>query len=148
MSAPKKKIVMSFGITIGAGKATPAPPVGTALGPKGLNIPLFCTQFNDLTKQFKPGAPIPVLVSVHPDKSFTLTLKTPLTSYLIKESSEPILAKGSKNPGKEMVGKISKGKLLEIAKIKAKELTANSLEAALKTVEGTARSMGVEVTEN
>jgi len=146
MTAPKKKVVMSFGITIGAGKATPAPPVGTALGPKGLNISLFCTQFNDLTKNFKPGAPIPVVVSVHSDKSFSLTLKAPLTSYLIRDSIE--LAKGSKNPGKEIVAKISRNKLLEIAKVKAKELTANSLEAAIKTVEGTARSMGIEVIED
>ena len=151
MSVPNKapkRVVLSFGITIGAGKATPAPPVGTALGPKGLNIPLFCTQFNDLTKNFKPGAPIPVVVSVHPDKSFTLTIKTPLTSYLIKESAEPVLAKGSKNPGKEIVAKIRQSKLAEIAKTKMNELTASSLEAALQTVKGTALSMGIEVIED
>jgi large subunit ribosomal protein L11 len=151
MSVPNKapkRVVLSFGITIGAGKATPAPPVGTALGPKGLNIPLFCTQFNDLTKNFKVGAPIPVVVSVHPDKSFTLTIKTPLTSYLIKENAEPVLAKGSKNPGKEIVAKIRQSKLAEIAKTKINELTASSLEAALQTVKGTALSMGIEVIED
>ena len=140
-----KKVVAEINITIGAGKATPAPPVGTALGPKGLNIPSFCTQFNDLTKNFKPGAPIPVVISVHPDKSFSLTIKTPLTSYLILERTEPNVTKGSKTPGKEIVSKISMAKIQEVAKIKEKELTADSLEAAVSSVMGTAQSMGIEV---
>ena len=149
MSSPKvkKKVVATINIILGAQKATPAPPVGTALGPRGLNIPLFCTEFNNLTKNFKAGTPIPIVIEIHPDKSFTLTLKTPITSFLILERTEPLIDKGAKLPGKEIVSKIKMEKVQEIAKIKMQELTANSLESAMATVKGTALSMGIEVIE-
>jgi large subunit ribosomal protein L11 len=147
MSAPKKKVTAVVGITIGAGKANPAPPVGTALGPRGINIPLFCTEFNNATKNLKQGAPTPVEITIYADKTFSFRVKNPPTSYLILERTEPLVDKGSKTPGKDVVAKIKMDKIKEVAKIKMDEMSVNSIEAAVMNVRGTALSMGVEVVE-
>lgn len=145
--SPKKKVAAVVGITIGAGKANPAPPVGTALGPKGINIGLFCTEFNNATKNLKPGAPTPVEITIYADKTFSFIIKNPPTSYLILERTEPSVEKGSKTPGKDIVSKIRLEKVQEIAKIKMSEMNVNSLSAAMTSVKGTAMSMGIEVIE-
>ena len=147
MSAPKKKIAAVVSITIGAGKANPAPPVGTALGPRGIQIPLFCTTFNNATKHLEPGAPTPVDITIYADKTFSFVIKNPPTSYLIKKGVIPSLDKGSTNPGKDIVGQIKLDIITEIAKLKMSEMNVNSLAAAVMNVRGTACSMGVEVIE-
>lgn len=147
MSAPKKKIAAVVSITIGAGKANPAPPVGTALGPRGIQIPLFCTEFNNATKHLEQGAPTPVDITIYADKTFSFIIKNPPTSYLIKRGVVPSLEKGSKTPGKDIVGQIKLDTVTEIAKLKMSEMNVNSLDAAVMNVRGTAFSMGVEVIE-
>jgi len=147
MSAPKKKVAAVVSITIGAGKANPAPPVGTALGPRGIQIPLFCTEFNNATKHLEVGAPTPVEITIYADKTFSFIVKNPPTSYLIKKGVVPSLEKGSQNPGKDIVGKIKLDKVSEIAKLKMSEMNVNSLDAAIMNVKGTALSMGIEVVE-
>jgi len=142
-----KKINGYIKLTVPAGKANPAPPVGTALGPRGINIPLFCTEFNNATKNLKPGAPTPVDITIYADKSFSFKIKNPPTSYLILERTEPQIEKGSKTPGKDIVSKINVDKIKEVAKIKMDEMSVNSLEAAIANVKGTAVSMGIEVVE-
>jgi len=139
----KKKVTAYVKLQCPAGKATPAPPVGPALGPHGVSAPQFVQQFNDRTKSMEPGLIIPVIITVYADKSFTFILKTPPASVLIKKSMG--LEKGSKEPHKTKVGKISRAKLEEIAKTKMADLSANDLDAAVKIIAGTARSMGVEV---
>ena len=139
----KKKIVAMIKLQCPAGKATPAPPVGPALGPHGVSAPQFVQQFNDRTKSMEPGLIIPVIITVYGDKSFSFILKTPPASVLIKKALG--LEKGSAEPHKVKVGKLPKAKLEEIAKIKMPDITANDIDAAMKIVAGTARSMGVEV---
>ena len=139
----KKKITALVKLQCPAGKATPAPPVGPALGPHGVSAPQFVQQFNDRTKTMEPGLTIPVIITVYADKSFTFILKTPPASVLIKKSIG--LESGSKEPHKVKVGKISRKQLEEIAKTKMADLSANDLDAAVKIIAGTARSMGVEV---
>jgi large subunit ribosomal protein L11 len=139
----KKKIVALVKLQCPAGKATPAPPVGPALGPHGVSAPQFVQQFNDRTKGMEPGLTIPVIITVYADKSFTFILKTPPASVLIKKSIG--LESGSKESHKVKVGKISRKQLEEIAKTKMADLSANDLNAAVKIIAGTARSMGVEV---
>jgi large subunit ribosomal protein L11 len=139
----KKKITALVKLQCPAGKATPAPPVGPALGPHGVSAPQFVQQFNDRTKTMEPGLTIPVIITVYADKSFTFILKTPPASVLIKKSIG--LESGSKEPHKVKVGKISRKQLEEIAKTKMADLSANDLEGAVKIIAGTARSMGVEV---
>jgi large subunit ribosomal protein L11 len=139
----KKKVAAYIKLQCPAGKATPAPPVGPALGPHGVSAPQFVQQFNDRTKSMEPGLIIPVVITVYADKTFTFILKTPPASVLIKKAI--VLEKGSKEPHKVKVGEISRKQLEEIAKTKMADLTANDLEAAVKIVAGTARSMGVEV---
>jgi large subunit ribosomal protein L11 len=141
----KKKIVALVKLQCPAGKATPAPPVGPALGPHGVSAPQFVQQFNDRTKSMEPGLIIPVVITVYADKTFTFILKTPPASVLIKKAVG--IDKGSKEPHKpdKKVGKLPKTKLQEIAKMKMADLSANDLEAAMKIIAGTARSMGVEV---
>jgi len=139
----KKKITALVKLQCPAGKATPAPPVGPALGPHGVSAPQFVQQFNDRTKTMEPGLTIPVIITVYADKSFTFILKTPPASVLIKKSIG--LESGSKEPHKVKVGKISKKQLEEIAKTKMADLSANDLDGAVKIIAGTARSMGVEV---
>lgn len=137
-----KKVEAIIKLQIPAGKATPAPPIGPALGQKGVNIMQFCNEFNKRTKD-QDGIFIPVVITVYADKSFTFEIKTPPVSALIKKALK--IEKGSGEPNKVKVGKLSKKQVEEIAKQKMKDLNAGSLEAAMRIVEGTARSMGVEV---
>ena len=139
----KKKITAMIKLQCPAGKATPAPPVGPALGPHGVSAPQFVQQFNDKTKTMEPGLIIPVVITVYQDKSFTFILKTPPAAVLIKKAVG--IEKGSKESHKTKVGKISKAKLEEIAKLKLPDLSAIDVEGAKKIIAGTARSMGVEV---
>lgn len=137
-----KKIKAFVKLAILAGKATPAPPVGPALGQHGVPIMEFCKEFNARTSKMGDDI-IPVVLTVYEDRSFTFITKTPVTSHLIKKAIN--IQKGSGVPNKEKVGKISKAKLEEIAKIKMSDLNTKDVKQALKVVEGTARSMGVEV---
>ena len=139
----KKKVTAIIKLQCPAGKATPAPPVGPALGPHGVSAPQFCQQFNDRTKGMEAGLTIPAIITVYGDKTFTFILKTPPASILIKKAIG--IEKGSGVPHKQKVGKLPKDKLEAIAKQKMPDLNAASLEAAMKTIEGTARSMGVEI---
>jgi large subunit ribosomal protein L11 len=139
----KKKVAAYIKLQCPAGKATPAPPVGPALGPHGVSAPQFVQQFNDRTKSMEPGLTIPVVITVYTDKSFTFILKTPPASVLIKKAIG--LEKGSAESHKTKVGKIPRAKLEEIAKLKMADLSANDVEAGMRIIAGTARSMGVEV---
>jgi large subunit ribosomal protein L11 len=139
----KKKVAAVIKLQCPAGKATPAPPVGPALGPHGVSAPQFVLQFNDRTKSMEPGLIIPVVITVYADKSFTFILKTPPAAVLIKKAIG--LEKGSGEPHKVKVGKLPKAKCEEIAKLKMADLSANSVDAAMRIIAGTARSMGVEV---
>ncbi len=138
----QKKVVKQIKLQIEAGKATPAPPVGPALGQAGVNIKEFCDQFNNRTKA-QAGLRIPVVITVYSDRSFTFITKSPPASVLI--TKELNLAKGSQKPGLQKVGKITKTQLKKIAEIKKEDLNAYDLEEAVKIIAGTARSMGVEV---
>jgi len=137
-----KEVEAIIKLQIPAGKATPAPPIGPALGQKGINIMQFCNEFNQRTKD-QEGIVLPVIITVFKDKSFVFEIKTPPVSELIKKSLK--IEKGSGEPSKNKIGKLSKKQLQEIAEKKMKDLNTDSLEAAIKIVEGTARSMGVEV---
>jgi large subunit ribosomal protein L11 len=139
----KKKITAMVKLQCPAGKATPAPPVGPALGPHGVSAPQFVQQFNDRTKNMEVGLIIPAIITIYSDKSFTFILKTPPASVLIKKAAG--IEKGSAESHKVKVGTISKIKIEEIAKLKMPDLNANDLDAAKKIIAGTARSMGVEV---
>lgn len=139
----KKKVAAVIKLQCPAGKATPAPPVGPALGPHGVSAPQFVQQFNDRTKNMEPGLVVPVVITVYSDKSFTFILKTPPAAVLIKKACN--IQKGSKNSIAEKVATLSKAKLEEIAKMKMPDITAGDLEAAKRIIAGTARSMGVEV---
>ncbi len=139
----KKKITALVKLQCPAGKATPAPPVGPALGPHGVSAPQFVQQFNDRTKSMESGLIIPVVLTVYSDKSFTFILKTPPASVLIKKGAG--IQKGSAESHKIKVGTLPKAKLEEIALLKMPDLSANDLEAAKRIIAGTARSMGVEV---
>ena len=137
-----KKIVGYVKLQIPAGKATPAPPVGPALGQHGLNIMGFCKEFNARTKD-QAGMVLPVVISVYQDKSFTFILKSPPAAVLLKKAAG--IATASAKPNVDKVGKVTKAQIKEIVKIKEKDLNAAKLEAACKIIEGTARSMGIEV---
>ena len=137
-----KKIKTTLKLQIQAGKATPAPPIGTALGPHGLNLMDFCNAFNQKTKD-KGDSVIPVVIVIYEDRSFDFVLKTPPVSDMIKKAIK--VEKGSANPLKNKIGKLSRGQLKQIAESKMGDLNANTPEAAEKIVAGTARSMGVEV---
>ncbi len=139
----KKKIAGYIKLQVPAQKATPAPPVGPALGPHGVSAPQFCQQFNEKTKKIEEGMLVPVVITVMSDKSFTFIVKTPPAAVLIKKHCN--LAKGSAEPHKTKVATISKAKLKEIAEHKMPDLNANDIDAAMKIIAGTARSMGVEV---
>ncbi len=139
---PGKDDVKIVKIQLPAGKATPAPPVGTVLGPTGINLQQFCQQFNDATKD-KMGDIIPCVLTIQPDRSFKFVLKTPPASSLIKKLTK--IAKGSGEPHKTKVGTISEAQVEEIAKMKMVDLSANDLDAAKKIIAGTARSMGIKV---
>lgn len=138
-----KKVTAIIKLQCPAQKATPAPPIGPALGPHGVSAPQFVQQFNEKSKQFEPGLIVPVVITVYQDKSFTFVLKTPPAAVLIKK--ELGIEKGSGTPNKEKVAKLTKAQLESIAKQKMEDLNANDIEAAKKIIAGTARSMGVEV---
>jgi large subunit ribosomal protein L11 len=138
-----KKIVGFIKLQIPAGKANPSPPVGPALGQRGLNIMEFCKAFNAQTQSMEPGLMLPVVITAFADKSFSFIIKTPPATVLIKKAIK--LEKGSGKPNSDKVGKITRAQLEEIAKVKMKDLTAADLDAAVKTIAGSARSMGVVV---
>lgn len=141
-----KKISGYIKLTIPSGKATPAPPVGPALGQKGVNIMEFCKAFNAATQDSEPGTPIPVVITVYVDKSFEFVTKTPPASFYLKKFAK--VSKGSSTTKKEgFVGSVTKADCEEIAKIKMKDLNANDLEAATKIIMGSAESMGIQVTD-
>ena len=137
-----KEVVAQIKLQIPAGQANPAPPVGTALGPRGVNIMAFCKEFNAATKE-QGGMVIPVVITVYQDKSFTFITKSPPASALLKKAAG--IASGSKTPNKEKVGKVTKKQVMDIVKLKMKDLNAVNEEAAFRVVAGTARSMGIEV---
>lgn len=139
-----KKITALIKLALPAGKATPAPPVGPALGQHGVNIMEFCKAFNAKTEESK-GIPIPVVITVYEDRSFTFITKTPPASYFIKQAAK--LKKGCGTPGRDVAGKIRKSQVKEIAEKKMEDLNAADINAAMKIIEGSARSMGVEVVE-
>jgi large subunit ribosomal protein L11 len=126
-----------------AGKANPSPPIGPALGQRGLNIMEFCKAFNAATQKMEPGLPIPVVITAYQDKSFTFVMKTPPASILIKKAAK--IDSGSKRPNTDKVGRITRAQVEEIAKLKMPDLTAADLNAAVRTIAGSARSMGVDV---
>ncbi|RPJ03685.1 MAG: 50S ribosomal protein L11 [Spirochaetaceae bacterium] len=139
----KKKVTAVIKLQVPAKKATPAPPVGPALGPHGVSAPQFVQQFNDRTKSMEEGLIIPVIITVFADKTFTFIMKTPPAAVLIKKACG--IEKGSGEPNKNKVATISKAKIREIATIKMPDVNANDIDAAMKIVAGTARSMGVKV---
>jgi large subunit ribosomal protein L11 len=138
-----KKIVGFVKLQVPAGKANPSPPIGPALGQRGLNIMEFCKAFNAQTQGMEPGLPIPVVITAYQDKSFTFVMKTPPTAVLIKKAAG--IDKGSAKPHVDKVGKLTRAQAEQIAKTKTPDLTAADLDAAVRTVAGSARSMGVEV---
>lgn len=145
-----KKVTGYIKLQVKAGEANPSPPVGPALGQRGVNIMEFCKQFNAATQaQAKESLIIPVIITVYADRSFTFILKTPPAAILLKKAAglhtEKKKGSGAHKPGKEKVGQVSKKKVEEIAKLKMQDMTAGSLEAAMRTIEGTARSMGIDI---
>lgn len=139
-----KKVTALVKLALPAGKATPAPPVGPALGQHGVNIMAFCKEYNEKTKE-QAGLVIPVEITVYEDRSFTFVLKTPPASVLIKKALG--IESGSGEPNKKKVGKLSRAKIREIAMIKLPDLNAADIEAAMRMIEGSARSMGVEIVD-
>lgn len=145
MSKSKKEILGLIKLQVASGKANPAPPIGPALGQKGLNIMEFCKQFNAIKFDYEIGTPIPVTIVAYKDKSFTFTTKSPPVSYLIMK--EIGLQKGSSAPGKDSVGKITKAQIENVAKKKMVDMNSSTLEACMQMVKGSATSMGLEVVE-
>jgi large subunit ribosomal protein L11 len=146
-----KKVIGSLKLQVAAGKANPSPPVGPALGQRGINIMEFCKQFNAKTQELEAGAPTPVIITYYSDKSFTMEIKTPPASYLLKSAAglKPVgkrnRAKGSPAPGRDVVGTVTRKQVEEIAQAKMKDLNASDINAAMKIILGSARSMGIEV---
>jgi large subunit ribosomal protein L11 len=140
-----KKISGYINLHVPAGEAKPAPPIGPALGQRGVNIMEFCKAFNAQTTDMEKGTPIPTTITVFADKSFTFVTKTPPATFLLKKAAN--LKSGSKEPGKVGAGKIARSKVAEIATLKMKDLNANDIEAATRIIEGSARAMGLEVVE-
>lgn len=140
-----KKIAGYLKLQVPAGAANPSPPIGPALGQRGLNIMEFCKAFNAKTQEMEKGAPIPVVITIFQDKSFTFTMKTPPMSFFIKKAMG--INKGSTAPGKDIIGKITRDQVRTIAEQKMPDLNATTVEAAMQMVEGSARSMGLEVVE-
>ena len=138
-----KKIVGFVKLQVPSGKANPAPPIGPALGQRGLNIMAFCKEFNAQTQGMEPGLPIPVVITAYADKSFTFVMKTPPATVLIKKAAK--VDRGSAKPHTDKVGRISRAQAEDIAKAKMPDLTAADLEAAVRTIAGSARSMGITV---
>ena len=140
-----KKIEGYIKLQVAAGAANPSPPIGHALGQRGVNIMEFCKQFNAATQELEQSMPIPTIITVYADRSFTFVTKTPPASFLIKKAAN--LKSGSKEPGKISAGTIKRSALAEIAQTKMKDLNANDIEQATKIIEGSARSMGLQVVE-
>jgi large subunit ribosomal protein L11 len=138
-----KKVAGFLKLQVPAGAANPSPPIGPALGQRGLNIMAFCKDFNAKTSQLEKGSPIPVVITIYQDKSFTFEMRTPPVSYFIKKAAK--LESGSKTPGRDKAGKITQAQVKEIAEKKMNDLNCSTVEAAMRMVEGSARSMGIEV---
>jgi len=140
-----KKVTGFLKLQVPAGAANPSPPIGPALGQRGLNIMEFCKAFNAQTQKMEKNTPIPVIITTYQDRSFTFELKTPPVSFFIKKAAK--LESGSKTPGREPAGEINKKQVREIAEQKMKDLNCSNIEAAMKMIEGSARSMGISVKE-
>jgi large subunit ribosomal protein L11 len=140
-----KKIAGYLKLQVPAGAANPSPPIGPALGQRGLNIMEFCKAFNAQTQSIEKGTPIPVVITAFADRTFSFEMKTPPVSYFIKKAAK--LESGSKTPGREVAGAVTKAQVKEIAEKKMKDLNCDTIEAAMRMVEGSARSMGIEVRE-
>jgi large subunit ribosomal protein L11 len=140
-----KKITGYINLQVPAGAANPSPPIGPALGQRGLNIMDFCKQFNAQSQKIEKGTPIPVTITVYADRTFSFEMKTPPASFFIKKAAK--LESGSKTPGRDKAGSVTKAQVKEIAEQKMKDLNCDSIEAAMKMIEGSARSMGIEVRE-
>jgi large subunit ribosomal protein L11 len=138
-----KKLAGKLKLQVKAGQANPSPPVGPALGQRGINIMEFCKAFNARTQDMEPGAPCPTVITYYQDKSFTMDIKTPPASYYLKKAAK--LQAGSKTPGRATAGTVSAGQIREIAEAKMKDLNANTIEDAMQIILGSARSMGIEV---
>jgi large subunit ribosomal protein L11 len=146
-----KKVMGQIKLQVPAGAANPSPPIGPALGQRGLNIMEFCKGFNARTAEMNKGDPCPVIITYYQDKSFTFEIKTPPATFLLKKAAGLKIGKkpasGSKTPGRAKVGKVTMDQVREIAKVKMKDLNANDIDAAAKTIMGSARAMGLEVVE-
>jgi large subunit ribosomal protein L11 len=140
-----KKVTGFLKLQVPAGAANPSPPIGPALGQRGLNIMEFCKAFNAQTAKMEKGIPIPVIITTYQDRSFTFEMKTPPVSYFLKKAAK--LDSGSKTPGRETFGEVTKKQVREIAEQKMKDLNCDTVDAAMKMIEGSARSMGLTVTE-
>jgi len=140
-----KKISGYINIVVPAGKANPSPPIGPALGQRGLNIMEFCKAFNASTQGVEPGTPLPTVITAYQDRTFSFIVKTPPASFLLKKAAG--LPKGSQTPGRGTVGKVTVAQAREIAELKMKDLNAHDLDAAVEMIKGSARSMGIEVVE-
>ncbi len=146
-----KKVIGQLKLQIPAGKATPSPPVGPALGQRGINIMMFTKEFNARTAEMEPGSPIPTVITYYQDKSFTMDLKTPPASWYLKRAAglKPVgkrnRARGSEAPGRSIAGSVTTKQVREIAEAKMRDLNANSVEGAMQIIAGSARSIGIEV---
>ncbi|WP_372841345.1 50S ribosomal protein L11 [Phaeovulum sp.] len=146
-----KKIIGSLKLQVKAGQANPSPPIGPALGQRGINIMAFCKEFNAKTQDLEPGSPVPTVITYYADKSFTFEMKTPPASFLLKKAAglKPVgkrnRPKGSVKPGHEPVGSVSVAQIRQIAETKMKDLSANDIEAAMQIIVGSAKSIGIEV---
>jgi len=138
-----KKVAGFLKLQVPAGAANPSPPIGPALGQRGLNIMAFCKDFNAKTSQMEKGAPIPVVITIYGDKSFTFEMRTPPVSYFIKKAAK--VESASKAPGRDKAGSITRAQVKEIAEKKMNDLNSDTVEAAMRMIEGSARSMGIEV---
>jgi large subunit ribosomal protein L11 len=140
-----KKVTGYIKLQVPAGAANPSPPIGPALGQRGVNIMEFCKAFNAATAELEKTTPIPTVITVFADKSFSFITKTPPATFLLKKVAK--VAKGSKETGKESIGQVTRAQLQEVAEIKMKDLNANDIDAAIRIIEGSARAMGLEVVE-
>jgi large subunit ribosomal protein L11 len=138
-----KKVAGTMKLQVPAGQANPSPPVGPALGQRGINIMEFCKAFNAKTQELEPGAPCPTIITYYVDKSFTMDIKTPPASYMLKKAAK--VKSGANLPGREIVGSVTSKQVKEIAEAKMKDLNANDIDAAMLIILGSARSMGIEV---
>jgi large subunit ribosomal protein L11 len=140
-----KKVTGFLKLQVPAGAANPSPPIGPALGQRGLNIMEFCKAFNAQTQKLEKGSPIPVVITIYQDRSFTFEMKTPPVAYFLKKAAN--IESGAKAPGRDKVGKVTKAQVKEIAEQKMKDLNCSTIDAAMRMIEGSARSMGIEVGE-